>query len=171
MGPDSNSVVRARAGFALFSIFLGGVLPGCAPKKGAAGAKKVIVLGIDGLDPQILRLYMQQGKMPNFALLEQKGAFSLLRTSIPPQSPVAWSNLITGMDPGGHGVFDFIHRDPKTLLPDFSISRMEPARHALALGDWVVPLSRGGATLLRQGKAFWEILDEHGIPATIIRMP
>ncbi|PYV18662.1 MAG: hypothetical protein DMG07_03410 [Acidobacteria bacterium] len=171
MGPDSNSVVRARAGFALFSIFLGGVLLGCAPKKGEAGAKKVIVLGIDGLDPRILRLYMQQGKMPNFALLEQRGGFGLLRTSIPPQSPVAWSNLITGMDPGGHGVFDFIHRDPKTLLPSFSLSRDEPLKHALTLGNWVIPLSGGGATLLRQGRAFWEILDEHGVPSTIFRMP
>ena len=143
----------------------------CAPIRRKTEDKKVIVLGIDGLDPQLLRRYMRQGKMPHFASLEQRGSFRLLRTSIPPQSPVAWSNLITGMNPGGHGIFDFIHRDPKSLLPDFSISRMEPSRHTLALGDWVVPLSGGRATLLRQGKAFWEILDEHGIPATIIRMP
>ncbi len=69
----------------------------CAPIRRKTEDKKVIVLGIDGLDPQLLRRYMRQGKMPHFASLEQRGSFRLLRTSIPPQSPVAWSNLITGM--------------------------------------------------------------------------
>ena len=41
---------------------------------------------------------------------EAQGVRSL-GTSTPPQSPVAWSNFITGRNPGGHGVFDFIHRD------------------------------------------------------------
>lgn len=129
------------------------------------------MLGIDGLDPELLRRFMREGKMPNFASLERDGSFRLLQTSVPPQSPVAWSNLITGMDPGGHGVFDFIHRDPKTMLPDFSISRAESPKNTIRLGDWVIPLSSSGPTLLRQGKAFWEILDDHGIPATLFRMP
>ncbi len=75
----------------------------------------MIILGIDGMDPQLLHRFMREGKMPNFAKLEAGGDFRLLTTSIPPQSPVAWSNLITGMNAGGHGIFDFIHRDPKTL--------------------------------------------------------
>ncbi|HKE07852.1 MAG TPA: alkaline phosphatase family protein, partial [Candidatus Acidoferrum sp.] len=68
--------------------------------------KKVIVLGIDGMDPQLLRQYMAEGKMPNFAALAARGSFLTLETSMPPQSPVAWANLITGMNPGGHGIFD-----------------------------------------------------------------
>src|SRR5688572_13179467 len=143
----------------------------CAPHRRAESSKKVIVLGIDGLDPELLRRFMREGKMPNFASLERDGSFRLLRTSIPPQSPVAWSNLITGMDPGGHGIFDFIHRDPKTLLPDFSISREELPKNSIRLGDWIIPLSSGGPKLLREGKAFWEILDDHRIPATLFRMP
>ena len=74
----------------------------------------MIIIGVDGLDPDLLTKFMADGKMPNFAKLAQQGSFRRLTTSIPPQSPVAWSNLITGLNAGGHGIFDFIHRDPKT---------------------------------------------------------
>jgi predicted AlkP superfamily phosphohydrolase/phosphomutase len=135
------------------------------------GDEKVIILGIDGMDPQLLKKFMAEGKMPNFSTLAQKGSFRLLTTSIPPQSPVAWSNLITGMNAGGHGIFDFIHRDPKTLQPYFSASRVEPPKHGIHLGNWVIPIGGGSAEQLRQGKAFWETLDEYGVPNTIFRMP
>ena len=135
------------------------------------GNQKLIILGIDGMDPQLLRDYMQQGKMPNFSALTQRGSFQELGTSIPPQSPVAWSNLITGMDAGGHGIFDFIHRDPGTLQPYLSTSRVEPAKHILRIGSWVIPLSGGTAQQLRRGKSFWEYLDDYGIPSTVYRIP
>ncbi|MHC4183080.1 MAG: alkaline phosphatase family protein, partial [Planctomycetota bacterium] len=72
--------------------------------------KKVIVLGFDGMDPQILKNLIQEGKLLNFGQLIKTGDYKPLATSIPPQSPVAWSTFITGMNPGGHGIFDFIHR-------------------------------------------------------------
>jgi predicted AlkP superfamily phosphohydrolase/phosphomutase len=146
-------------------------LASCARPNREAARHKVIVLGIDGLDPQLLHRYMQDGRMPNFQRLEREGSFRELGTSIPPQSPVAWSNVITGMNPGGHGVFDFIQRDPNTMLPEFSMARVEPPAHTLSLGDWVIPLSSGKATLLRRGKAFWQILDEHGVSATVLHIP
>ena len=70
------------------------------------------------------------------------------------------------MNAGGHGIFDFIHRDPKTLQPYFSASRVEPPKHGIHLGNWVIPLGGGSAEQLRQGKAFWETLDDHGVPNT-----
>jgi predicted AlkP superfamily phosphohydrolase/phosphomutase len=135
------------------------------------GGQKLIILGIDGMDPQLLKQFMQEGKMLNFSKLVEQGSFRLLTTSIPPQSPVAWSNLITGMNPGGHGIFDFIHRDPKTLQLYFSASRVEGPKHAIHLGSWVIPLGGGSAEQLRRGQAFWEILDHHGVPNTIFRIP
>lgn len=135
------------------------------------GGQKLIILGIDGMDPQLLEQFMAEGKMPNFSNLAQKGSFRFLTTSIPPQSPVAWSNLITGMNAGGHGIFDFIHRAPKTLQPYFSASRVEPPKHGIHLGSWVIPLGGGSAEQLRQGKSFWETLDDHGVPNLIFRMP
>ena len=135
------------------------------------GTEKLIILGIDGMDPQLLDRFMQEGKMPNFARLAQQGSYKHLTTSIPPQSPVAWSNLITGMNAGGHGIFDFIHRNPKTMELYFSTSKVEPPKHSMTVGSWVIPLGSGSAEQLRQGKSFWEILDQHGIPNSVIRIP
>ena len=135
------------------------------------GEHKLIILGIDGMDPQLLNKFMQEGKMPNFSRLVQKGSYHTLTTSIPPQSPVAWSNMITGMNAGGHGIFDFIHRDPATFDLYFSASRVEAPKHAIHIGSWVIPLGGGTAEQLRHGTAFWEILDQHGIPNTVYRIP
>jgi len=148
------------------------MLPSCqsAPAHSHSD-QRLIILGIDGMDPQLLHRFMREGKMPNFAKLEAEGDFRQLTTSIPPQSPVAWSNLITGMNAGGHGIFDFIHRDPKTLGLYFSASRVEGPKHAIHLGSWAIPLGGGSAEQLRKGVAFWQLLDQHGIPNTIFRIP
>ncbi len=167
--PQANCPVWA-ASFSLL-IVSSLVFASCSHRKRLAEDHRVMVLGIDGLDPQLLHRYMRDHRMPNFERLEREGSFRELGTSIPPQSPVAWSSVITGLNPGGHGIFDFIHRDPNTLMPEFSMARVEAPRHSLALGDWRLPLTNGRVTLLRHGTAFWQILDEHGIPATILRMP
>ena len=138
---------------------------------GGVASGKVIILGIDGLDPDLLTKFMAEGKMPNFARLAQQGSFRRLTTSIPPQSPVAWSNLITGMNAGGHGIFDFIHRDPKTFQLYFSTSKVEGPKHSLHVGSWVIPLGSGSAEQLRHGKAFWELLDERNVPNYVYRIP
>ncbi len=129
-------------------------------KRGAAPFERVIVLGIDGLDPKLLREFMAAGKLPNFTRLAGSGAFSPLRTSNPPQSPVAWSCLATGLNPGGTGIFDFIQRDPKTYLPNLSL--MHQSGSSL-LGPSFEPV--------RQGTAFWNTVAEAGIPATAVKWP
>jgi len=138
---------------------------------GAPPAKKVVLLGMDGMDPRLLERFMEEGRLPNFSTLARSGSYTRLETSVPPQSPVAWSDFITGQDAGGHGIFDFIHRRPDTLLPYLSTSEVTPPQHSLRLGSWVIPLSSGRVTLLRDGKAFWEVLAENDIPATIFRIP
>lgn len=134
-------------------------------------AKKVLVLGFDGLDPQILERLVKAGSLPNFKALMDGGEYRPLATSIPPLSPVAWANFITGMNPGGHGIFDFIHRDPDTMVPYLSTSRAEPPEKTLRLGKWIIPLSAGKVMLLRQGTAFWQLLEAYGVSTTIVRAP
>ena len=107
----------------------------------ASSRKKVMVLGIDGMDPHLLEMFLKMGKMPNTQRLIEMGGFSPLVTSIPPQSPVAWANFITGMNPGGHGIFDFIHREPETFIPYLSTSKTTSPEKTVTIGDWVVPLS------------------------------
>jgi predicted AlkP superfamily phosphohydrolase/phosphomutase len=133
--------------------------------------KKVIVLGFDGIDPHLLEAWMSQGKLPHFHRLRSTGSFLPLRSSIPAQSPVAWSNFITGTDPGGHGIFDFLHRDPERYFPEFSASHSEEATKTISIGNLVLPLSGGEVKNLRKGKAFWQVLEDYDIPATVFKMP
>jgi predicted AlkP superfamily phosphohydrolase/phosphomutase len=142
---------------------------GC--RAGRAPGHRVIVLGFDGMDYRVARDLMARGRMPNFSRLAASGGFSPLATTTPPQSPVAWSSFITGLDPGAHGIFDFVHRDPRTMTPYLSTTRTEASARTLTIGSWQFPLSSPQVTLLRNGRPFWEVLEAHGIRTTIIRMP
>lgn len=155
-------------------LVLGGlalVNTACEHSQASKIDKKVIVLGFDGMDYQMVKRMMTEGKLPNLRALSEGGSFKPLGTSVPPQSPVAWSNFITGMNPGGHGIYDFIHRDAATLFPVSSTARTEEPSNTIKFGKWVIPLSAGKVENLRKGKAFWEVLDEHDIPATVFRVP
>lgn len=132
---------------------------------------KVIVLGFDGMDPVLTRKLLEDGRLPAFRTLASSGSFMPLGSSIPPQSPVAWANFITGTNPGGHAIFDFVHRNPENYLPVFSASESLPGRHNLKLGRLVLPLSGGQVRNLRKGRAFWQILEDYDIPATIFKIP
>ncbi len=48
-----------------------------------------------------------------------------MATTLSAQTPVAWSSFATGTNPGGHGIYDFIRRDPQSYLVDFSLNRFE----------------------------------------------
>ena len=143
---------------------------GCGRHHRALG-RRVVILGFDGLDFGLTRDLMAQGRLPNFTRVAAHGTFTSLGTTTPPQSPVAWSSFITGLDPGGHQIFDFIHRDPKTMTPYLSTTRTVAPSHFVPLGRWQLPLTSGRVELLRQGEAFWERLDAQGIETTIVRMP
>ena len=69
--------------------------------------KKVIVLGMDGLDPKIIERLMTAGELPNFSQLQKTGSYSPFQTSNPTQSPGARSSLATGCNPGKHDDGDF----------------------------------------------------------------
>lgn len=139
---------------------------GCTKR---AELPRVIVLGIDGMDPEFVRRHWDQ--LPNLTRLRDEGGFQPLTTTIPPQSPVAWSTFITGRDPDSHGVFDFVHRNPRTLTIFSSLAESVEPNWKLPLGEWELPLSRGQVRSLRRGKAFWQTLSEAGVPVTVIRMP
>jgi len=142
---------------------------------GSANAQsphRVVVLGIDGLDAKLLRTFMDAGDTPNLSALAEQGGFIPLGTSIPPQSPVAWSNVITGMDPGGHGIFDFVALERDTLLPRLSFATVEPPSWGpLKIGRYLIPIASAKTVQLRHGTPFWQLLEERGIATTLFRMP
>ncbi len=74
-------------------------------------SNRVIVLGLDGLDPQALDLMMSEGLMPNFSRMRQDGAYGRLRAAEPMLSPVLWTTIATGKDPSHHGIGHFVAAD------------------------------------------------------------
>ncbi len=155
------------------SALVAAALPvaGCGRSKGDATIPRVVILGLDGLDHDLTSRMMKDGRLPGLSRLAKMGGFSALGTAVPAQSPVAWSDFITGADAGVHGIFDFIQRDPATMQPYLSTSRTEAPEHVLRIGGWQFPLSGGKVELLRRGRAFWEILEERGVPTTVLRIP
>lgn len=134
--------------------------------------ERMVILGIDGMDPVMLQQFMDDGRMPNFVKLAKQGDFMALGTSVPPQSPVAWSNFITGMDSGGHGIFDFIALERDTMLPYLSTAKVEKSgREPLAIGRWRIPLGAEKTLQMRDGTAFWEILEQQGVDTTMFQVP
>jgi predicted AlkP superfamily phosphohydrolase/phosphomutase len=156
--------------FAPLLVFALGL--GCGGGKATSSppGKRVIILGFDGLDYELTKKLMEEGKLPHFSRAAKDGTFGPLGTSIPPQSPVAWSDFITGMDSGGHGIFDFVHRDAEKLVPTFSMAEASAGETILKIGKYQIPGS-GSFELLRRGRTFWEVLESHGIETTLIRMP
>ena len=131
--------------------------------------KKLIVIGVDGMDPGFVARHWNH--LPNLAKLRSSGSFSRLRTTTPPESPVAWSTFSTGLDPDQHGIYDFVHRDPATHQPFLSTDRTEGPRFSLTLGPYLLPLTGSRVVSLRHGRTFWQTLAERGIPVSVIRIP
>jgi len=133
--------------------------------------KRVVILGFDGMDPEIVDGMMAAGRLPNLAKLAEGGTYVRLATTCPAMSPVAWSSFMTGTGPGRHAIFDFLHRDPRTYLPDLSSARIRPPRRMLRLGSLQIPLGRPSVRLLRRSKPFWSVLSDHGVFSTVLRVP
>jgi len=137
----------------------------------AARVKKLIFLGLDGLDPELTERWMAEGKMPNLARLKQQGSYRRLRTTCPPLSPVAWSTFATGVNPAKHNIFDFLNRDLRTYAPELSSAKVRPAQRVLRIGKFEIPLERPTVEMRRKSEPFWKILDRSGVESTILRVP
>ena len=81
--------------------------------------KKTIILGLDGVPYGLLKDLADKGVMPNTGNLISRGTFRKMRSSIPEISSVAWSSVITGRNPGEHGIFGFTSFVPNTYRLSF----------------------------------------------------
>jgi len=133
--------------------------------------KRLVIVGLDGQDPQLTERYLRQGKLPNFRRLAEQGGYSRLRTTCPAISPVAWSSFSTGTNPARHNIFDFVNRDRRTYLPTPSSTHLEQATRVLRFGRFRMPLGKPNIRLLRRSRPFWSVLGDHGIWSTILRVP
>lgn len=134
-------------------------------------ARRVIVIGLDGFDPELAEKFMAEGYLPNLSELKKRGSYHRLKTTTPAISPVAWSSFMTGCEPSKHNIFDFLSRDPRTYLPTLSSARILPPKKKIYLGKKKIPLDRPIIQGFRKSVPFWKILGDRGIPGTILRVP
>jgi predicted AlkP superfamily phosphohydrolase/phosphomutase len=117
------------------------ILATAAPLAAQQPPSKLIILGFDGVDAKLTQRWMDEGKLPNLAKLRAQGTFTPLRPTIPSQTPVSWSTFSTGLNPGRHGIFDFLKRNPADYKPAFAAA--EEGRETVLFGDnngWLVGL-------------------------------
>jgi predicted AlkP superfamily phosphohydrolase/phosphomutase len=124
-------------------------------KKSGQFDHKVIILGFDGLSPTIVERMMREGKLPHFSALKEKGSYSPLATTNPAQSPVAWAGFATGKNPGKHGIFDFIVRDPKDYQLRLSLSNYKNNKPQPVL----------------KAKGFWWYMSKRKVPTILLGAP
>ena len=167
-------LVRAKANwgaqlFALLLIIFPTASMGQPGETGHVG--RTIVLGFDGMDPKLTEAWMADGTMPNFAKLREQGSYQVLPTTNPAQSPVAWSSFATGLNPGAHGIFDFLSRNPQTYGPDYSIASVKAPEMVLKFFGYQLPLDSGSITNKRVGTPFWTSAEREGQPSSVISVP
>jgi predicted AlkP superfamily phosphohydrolase/phosphomutase len=151
--------------FFLARLFLKKKVPG----KGEI--ERVVIIGLDGLDPILTDKFMAEGKLPHFSNLKARGSYMPLQTTYPAMSPVAWSSFITGVTPARHNIFDFLKRDLSTYMPELSSSQVKRSRRNISLGKFCLPLGKPMIKSLRKSQPFWKILGDYGIFSAIIRVP
>ena len=120
---------------------------------------KTIIVGFDAFDAGFAEGYFEQGKLPHLGQLAEAGKYRRFEVANPPQSEVSWTSIATGLNPGGHGLFDFVHRNPKSYNLTVSLLPMQTT----ALGTQFVPPYNT-----------YTIFDdavEEGYPATVMWWP
>ena len=75
---------------------------------------RAILIGFDAFDPKFFERLHNEGKTPNLSKFVEDGDYSPFQVTNPAQSEVSWTSIATGMNPGGHGIFDFVHRNPES---------------------------------------------------------
>jgi predicted AlkP superfamily phosphohydrolase/phosphomutase len=107
--------------------------------------KKALVIGLDGASFNIIDPLVEKGHLPNLARIMSEGRSYHLKSTIPSNTPVAWTSMTTGQNPGKHGIFGFLKYDHPTIK--------------------VVSSQDNKALCL------WDYLGEQGKPSVIINLP
>jgi predicted AlkP superfamily phosphohydrolase/phosphomutase len=129
--------------------------------------QKMVILGFDGMDPDLVEQLVRDGKLPNFKRLIDQGGLYPLGTTHSAESPTAWASFATGVNPGKHNIYDFLVRDTATYLPDLGMVRREPARFLFGY----VPIARPKVHSIRGGTSFWVTAGRAGVRSSILTVP
>jgi predicted AlkP superfamily phosphohydrolase/phosphomutase len=120
---------------------------------------QILILGLDALDPTVFERLGAQGKLPNLTKHAENGGYARFTVTDPPQSEVSWTSIATGLNPGGHGIFDFVHRDPVTYALDVSLL---PTKRGLGGIQFTPPYAT---------PTIFDYAVQQGFPATVLWWP
>ena len=129
--------------------------------------QKMVILGFDGMDPDLVEQFVRDGKLPNLKRLIDQGGLYPLATTHSAESPTAWASFATGVNPGKHNIYDFLVRDTGTYLPDLGMVRREPARFLFGY----IPIARPKVHSIRGGTSFWVTAGREGVRSSILTVP
>jgi predicted AlkP superfamily phosphohydrolase/phosphomutase len=144
-----------------------GVLGGCSSTTRSTYSQKLVILGFDGMDPDLAERWMKEGKLPTFTKLAAEGGLHRLETSHSPESPTAWASFATGVNAGKHNIYDFLVRDTATYLPDLAMVQREPPRFLFNY----IPIRAPKITSTRGGTSFWVTAGQAGVRSSILTVP
>ena len=92
------------------------------PSSNEDRSDRLLIIGWDGADWEILDDLVARGCLPNVAAMLDSGARGDLNSTIPSHSWAAWTTFLTGLNPGGHGIYDFVERRPHEPDKDIPVS-------------------------------------------------
>ncbi|MBN1875713.1 MAG: alkaline phosphatase family protein [Anaerolineae bacterium] len=120
---------------------------------------RTIIIGLDAFDPTMFERLSGQGKLPNLTRYVEAGGYARFEVANPPQTEVSWTSIATSLNPGGHGIFDFVHRDPQTYTPYVSLL---PTKRGVGGIQFVPPYT---------ARTIFEEATRQGFPSTALWWP
>jgi predicted AlkP superfamily phosphohydrolase/phosphomutase len=130
-------------------------------------SQKLVILGFDGMDPQLVDRWIREGKLPNIAKLAKTGGIFPLTTTHSPESPTAWASFATGVNAGKHNIYDFLVRDTTTYLPDLGMVKRTPPKFLFNY----FPISKPKVESTRGGTSFWVTAGRAGVRSDVLTVP
>jgi predicted AlkP superfamily phosphohydrolase/phosphomutase len=159
---------RPAIALAVTTLLVAAVVSSCS-RGGARNPvwQKLVILGFDGMDPDLVERWVGEGKLPNIKRLMNDGGLYPLTTTHSAESPTAWASFATGVNPGKHNIYDFLVRDTTTYLPDLGMVRREPAKFLFGY----VPVAKPKVQSIRGGTSFWVTAGRAGVRSSILTVP
>jgi len=142
-------------------------LVSCGGSGGRRTDGRLIILGFDGVEPSLFEAWSEGGHLPNMQRLADAGGYARLGSTNPPNSPVAWSTFATGLNPGGHNIYDLIKREPDYYLPDLATGQTEDPQFD---DDGRLTAPPRGITY-RDGIPFWVMAGGAGVSSVVLNLP
>ena len=139
----------------------------CSASREGQYWQKLVILGFDGMDPDLVARWMDEGKLPNIKKVVDQGGLYPLTTTHSAESPTAWASFATGVNPGKHNIYDFLIRDTATYLPDLGMVKREPPRFLFNY----IPIAKPRVESIRGGTSFWVTAGRAGVRSSILTVP